>query len=110
MVDRFVSDEFPEYGLALKWRLARTGVTVIPAGTVLVHSNCEMQDGFMFQTLRDVPLSTIRGLDYVYYEPGSVYIIDKNMFSHKHAPVIKFKNCRLPTKAEYERYEKISTV
>lgn len=94
------------YGEKLKDILLKQGEEIIYAGTVMVF----LMSGkkyMMFQMLHNLPLRDARNASFVGYETGSI------VFTHstsKFVPTIRFRDCRMPTKSEFNEYERRETV
>ena len=97
---RYFGEELPEY-MSNKF-----GITVLPAGTVMVHERGS--NIVQFQLLENFSLwregISRRGTTLVAYEPGS--LVNNSSWIGG----FTFKRCRFPTLREYETYKERKTV
>lgn len=87
------------FGTALIDELTHAGSKDIQVGTVMVFVRGEFT--IIFQTLSKLDLFTVNGVSIVPYEPGSIIFVGKRM---KGIPTLRFRDCRMPTRAEFDFY------
>lgn len=95
-----------KFGEKLRDEFLRQGKETIPAGTIMVFA-WSGKPYMMFQTLQDLVLSSARNTTLLYYEKGSIVFIGEEK---EFVPTLRFRDCRFPTKIEYERYIRRATV
>ena len=89
------------FGTDLIDELLYAGSADIQVGTVMVFERGEFV--VIFQTLSKLDLFIVNGVSIVPYEPGSIIFVGKRM---KGIPTLRLRDCRMPTKEEFDFYIK----
>lgn len=97
------------FGETIKEELIYMGKDTILAGTVMVFF-WYGKPYLMFQTLQDLALSSVRNTTLLYYEKGSIVLLGGGEFDREFVPTLRFRDCRFPTKKEFEYYERRATI
>lgn len=98
--------DLERFGSNLSIEMVFTGRYKIPSGNVMVFCLKGTTPHLMFQTLRDEDINTLRDVSPLAYEVGSIIF----MKGRTYMPTLVFRNCRFPTKSEFETYERRATV
>lgn len=96
-------------GETLAQKVINKGVNVIHAGQIFVLEKPGVYDRVAFQTLEDINLSSVRLINLVGYEPGSVVSLNYEE-PPRTIPTFVFRNCRFPTVSECANYERINSL
>lgn len=78
---------------------------IVSSGTVMVF--CVAGNPYaIFQTLEGMDLSKLTDQSLVGYAPGSLWYCTGRRFLR----TIRFRDCRMPTKSEYNKYQTMSII
>lgn len=100
-----------KYGMDLRLDILGLGVNVIRAGTVMVFASPRRNKLIMFQTLKDMLADELSSVSLIAYEPGSIMGIDVDTrYRPTYIPTFRFRDCRMPTYSEFDKYNRCDTV
>ena len=102
-------DDVLKFGEKLGEELLSYGNEVIPAGTVMVFASPRRNKLIMFQTLKDMLADELSSASLIAYEPGSIMGIDTR-YRPTYIPTFRFRDCRMPTLSEFDKYNRCDTV
>ena len=95
--------------LALQILGSGLGVTSIKQGTLIVFE-LNKASTYIFQIKKDLNVLRLNDASYINYLAGSVVDLGTGQIKETLEYAPRFKQCRLPSPRELERYEKFSTV
>ena len=95
-----------KYGMDLRLDILGLGMNVIRAGTVMVFASPRRNKLIMFQTLKDMLAAELSSASLIAYEPGSIMGVDTRYY----IPTFRFRDCRMPTLSEFDKYNRCDTV
>ena len=98
-----------KYGMDLRLDILGLGMNVIRAGTVMVFASPRRNKLIMFQTLKDMLADELSSASLIAYEPGSIMGIDTR-YRPTYIPTFRFRDCRMPTLFEFDKYNRCDTV
>ena len=99
-----------KYGMDLRLDILGLGMNVIRAGTVMVFASPHRNKLIiMFQTLKDMLAAELSSASLIAYEPGSIMGVDTR-YIPTYIPTFRFRDCRMPTYSEFDKYNRCDTV
>ena len=98
-----------KYGMDLRLDILGLGMNVIRAGTVMVFASPRRNKLIMFQTLKDMLAAELSSASLIAYESGSIMGVDTR-YRPTYIPTFRFRDCRMPTLSEFDKYNRCDTV